>query len=101
MIYLKSTKTVFVPKSRMAEKGVVFSLKNTVSQMVIAQNVTELRSMELYFSFEVDLPAEMPSGEYEYTLSDDAGVLSTGLLIMGEAVSPTEYNKVIQYEQCK
>ena len=39
------------------------------------------------------------SGEYEYTLSDEVGVLSTGLLIIGEKEMLTEYNNEITYEQ--
>lgn len=79
----------------------MFSLKSTVNQSVIDMPVVDEWTMGLYFKVAIKLPADMPSGEYEYTLSDDAGVLSTGLLILGESLSPTEYNKVIQYEQCK
>ena len=47
----------------------------------------------------VELQEGVPSGEYEYTLSDEVGVLSTGLLVVGDLEIPTEYNKEIAYEQ--
>ena len=104
MIYLKNISTpqgVFIPKCRGAKGDLMFSLKNTVNQSVTEMSVVDEWTRGLYFKFEVKLPAEVASGEYEYALSDDTGELSTGLLIVGELSSPTEYKKVIQYEQCE
>jgi hypothetical protein len=47
----------------------------------------------------VELKEDIPSGEYDYTLSDEVGVLSTGLLVIGDYEIPTEYNKELTYEQ--
>ena len=38
-------------------------------------------------------------GEYEYTLSYEDSVLSTGLLVVGDFAKPDQYNKEIIYEQ--
>ena len=102
MIYLKNiftSRAVLIPKSRKTEGELVFTIKNTINQTVLEQNVTDIWSLGLYFKFDIDLPADITPGEYEYFLSDDAGILSTGLLIMGEPSTSTEYNKTIQYEQ--
>lgn len=102
MIYLKNISTpqnVFIPKSRRGNGGLVFSIKSTVNQSVIERSVIDEWTKGLYFKFAIELPADIASGEHEYTLSDDAGVLSTGLLIVGEPSTPTEYNKIIQYGQ--
>ena len=102
MIYLKNISTsqgVFIPKCRGAKGDLLFSLKNTVNQSVTEISVVDEWTRGLYFKFEVKLPAEVASGEYEYSLTDDAGVLSEGILIVGESSNPKEYNKVIQYEQ--
>lgn len=104
MIYLKNISTpqvIFIPRCMEANGGLVLSLKSTINQSVILLNVIDAATSDLYFRVSVMLPADVPSGEYEYALSDDTGELSTGLMIVGELSSPTEYKKVIQYEQCE
>lgn len=103
MIYLKNISTpqvMSIPKCMGTNGGLVLSLKSTINQSVILLNVIDAVTSDLYFTVSVMLPADMQSGEYEYALSDDTGELSLGLLIVGESSSPTEYKKVIQYEQC-
>ena len=97
MIYLKNISTpqeVFIPKCREANGELVFSLKDVGNQPVIDKETSDL-----YFGFDMELPADIASGEHEYSLMDDAGIISTGLLMVGESSSLTEYNKEIQYEQ--
>ena len=97
MIYLKNISTpqeVFIPKCREANGELVFSLKDVENQPVIDKETSDL-----YFRFNMKLPADIASGEHEYSLMDDAGIISTGLMVVGESSSPTEYNKTIQYEQ--
>lgn len=104
MIYLKNISTpqeIFIPKNREMDGELVFTLKNTINQSINMQDVNDFSLMSLYYKIFVVFPAGLPSGEYEYTLSDNAGVLSTGLLIVGDSLSPTDYSKVIQYEQCE
>lgn len=102
MIYLKNIsepQMVFVPKGRETEGNLSFSLKNTINQSVLMNaSVADLQS-DLYVQFSISLPADRASGEYEYTLTDDAGIVSTGLLIVDDLSSPTEYNNAIQYKQ--
>lgn len=104
MIYLKNISTpqmVFVPKGRETGGALKFSMQSTIDRSVYVDGeVIDLQS-DRYVQFPVELPAGIPSGEYEYLLSDDAGVISTGLLVVEETSSPTEYNKPIQYEQYK
>ena len=102
MIYLKNiseSQDVFVPKGKLAEGGLVFAIKGVISHAEISMNVFDLGTSDLYFRFSLLLPEGIPAGEHEYTLSDENGVLSTGLLIVGEPSSPIEYDKMIQYEQ--
>ena len=102
MVYLKNInepQEVFVPKCRLAEGGLVLTIKGVISHSDVSINVFDLETSGLYFRFSFILPENITSGEHEYTLSDDDGVLSTGLLIVGEPSSPIEYNKTIQYEQ--
>lgn len=102
MIYLKNTSTpqvVFIPKGRETEGSLVFKLKNTTDLSVsVNASVVDLQS-ELFIQFPVELPADTNTGEYEYELTDDAGIVSTGLLVIeGESVV-YEHNLSVQYEQ--
>lgn len=102
MIYLKNKSTpqvIFIPKHRERNGALIFSIKNTINLLPVQVDVLLDFKSAIYFKISVMLPAEMTVGEYEYTLSDDAGIISTGLLVVGELSKPNEYNKVIQYEQ--
>ena len=102
MIYLKNLSTpqmIFIPKSRETEGSLVFSIKSTINHSVsVNASVVDLQS-ELFIQFPVELPADINTGEYEYELTDDAGLVSTGLLVIeGESVV-YEHNLSVQYEQ--
>lgn len=102
MIYLKNISTpqmIFIPKSRKTEGSLVFSIKSTINHSVsVNASVVDLQS-ELFIQFPVELPADINTGEYEYELTDDAGLVSTGLLVIeGESVV-YEHNLSVQYEQ--
>ena len=102
MIYLKNISTpqmIFIPKSRETEGSLVFSIKSTINHSVsVNASVVDLQS-ELFIRFPVELPADTNTGEYEYELTDDAGLVSTGLLVIeGESVV-YEHNLSVQYEQ--
>ena len=103
MIYLKHTtdlQMMYVPKDGRDAKGNVF-LKafSTINQFGFSFDAVEESLSMLYHKVLVEPKKEIPSGEYEYTLSDEVGVLSTGLLVIGDLENPTEYNKEITYEQ--
>ena len=103
MIYLKHTtdlQMMYVPKDgRDANGDVSFNAFCTINQFGFSFDAAEENSSLLYHKVLVELKEDIPSGEYEYTLSDEVGVLSTGLLVIGDLENPTEYNKEITYEQ--
>ena len=78
------------------------TIKNTTDlQVIFSSEVTDKRTSDQYFTFDVTLPEGIPDGEYEYTLQDDGVVLSTGIMtIQGRRDNQNEqYNKDILYEQ--
>lgn len=75
----------------------VFTLKNNFFVPVVAK-VIDLQS-ELFIQFPVELPADVNTGEYEYELTDDAGVVSTGLLVVEGQSVVYEHKLSVQYEQ--
>lgn len=104
MIYLQNNseaQEVCVPRNGIvADEELVFKAKNTIDLAVeIDLYVADLRVSNLYYYLAVVLPDGIPNGEYEYTLISGETLLSTGLLVVGENSQPSEYNKVIQYEQ--
>lgn len=104
MIYLHNTteaQVMFVPKNTAVPAGVLrFVAKNTIDLSVeVNRFVRDLRTSDLYFNLSVALPAGIPNGEYEYTLSVGDAVLSSGLLVVGENANASQYNKDVTYEQ--
>lgn len=104
MIYLQNTREsqeMFIPRNGDTPQGdLLFRAKSTIDQVVeINQAVTDLQTSDLYFHLSLDLPADLPNGEYEYTLLSGKIPVSSGLLVIGEYTKPSEYNKAIQYEQ--
>ena len=77
----------------------MFSLKSTINLSVsVESRVVDLQSV-LFIQFSIKLPADTATGEYEYSLTDDAGVVSTGLLVVEDTSVVSEYNLSVQYEQ--
>ena len=103
MIYLKQTtelQLIHVPKSGRDAKGnVSISAMSTINQFDFSIVAAEEDTSMLYHKVLIELPGGMPSGEYEYTLSDEDGVLSSGVLVVGDLENPKEYIKEITYEQ--
>ena len=104
MIYLQNTtesQVMFIPKNGKSPQGdLVFKAKSTIDlEVEINQVVTDLQTSDLYFNLAVTLNAGLPNGEYEYSLSVGEILVSSGLLVIGENSKPSEYNKVITYEQ--
>ena len=103
MVYLKHTtdlQMMYVPKDGRDAKGdVSFKAFNTINQFGFSFDAAEENSSLLYHKVLVELKEDIPSGEYEYTLSDEVGVLSTGLLVIGDIDNLMEYNNEVTYEQ--
>ena len=91
---------MYVPKDgRNAIGDVFFKAFSTINQFGFSFDAAEENSSLLYHKVLVELKEDIPSGEYEYTLSDGVGVLSTGLLVIGEIDSHVEYVIEKEYEQ--
>lgn len=102
MVYLINTRerqTLYIPRSaRGAEGKVFFKAFSTGSLQGFSFHAREYDSTNLYHMVTLELP-QIADGEYEYTLSDENGVLSTGILCIGGLSKPVEYNNEIRYEQ--
>lgn len=105
MVYLDSIsaqQTLFIPKCREARGAMMLSVRNTISHSVLVHtDVTDMGASDIYYRFSIALPADITGGEYEYSLMDEDGVISTGLLIIGKLSGSIEYNKGMTYEQYK
>lgn len=103
MVYLKHTTDIqmmYIPKNGRDAKGnVFFQAYSTINLFGFSFEAAEEDFSLLYHKVLVELTDNVPAGEYEYTLSDEVGVLSTGLLVIGDLENPIEYNKVTEYEQ--
>lgn len=102
MVYLNNTSEVqvmYIPMSvRDAMGKVFFKAFSTGSLQGFSFHAREYDSSAHYHMVTIELP-QIADGEYEYTLSDEMGVLSTGLLVIGGLSKPVEYNNEIRYEQ--
>ena len=104
MIYLQNTseeQVIFIPKSidRRDAWKVLLDVKSTISSDKFSLESWVDYESNLYYPTVIKLPHEVVSGEYEYTLSDDLGVLSTGMMVIGQGKETKEYNNTIEYEQ--
>ena len=99
MIYLKNTtdlQMLYIPKEgRRALGNISLKAFSTINQYEFTIEAAEENTSLLYHKALVELQDNIPSGEYEYTLSDEVGELSNGLLVIGDLENPTEYE---QYE---
>lgn len=103
MIYLRKTtdpQKIFVPKDgSMESDGLVMNIRNTTDQREYTPDLTNLNSHSLFFELIVEGLGVCPLGEYEYTLANTHGLISSGLLMILEEVNVKEYTKAIQYTQ--
>lgn len=104
MIYLNNIteeQEVFIPKVSVHREvwRVTFYIKSTISSDSFSFDGVVSNCSALYYPMIVMLPEDIMPGEYEYTLSDEVGILSTGLLVIGGHESMLEYNNDIRYEQ--
>lgn len=102
MIYLSNTsgsQSVMIPKDRESIGTMVFSAQSTMNLTSFDREVVNIGSSALYFNISFLLEDGIPAGEYEYTLTDDEGLLSSGVMVVGDLSIPVEYNNEVTYEQ--
>lgn len=103
MLYLKNitdSQELMIPRD-VQTSARTFSLliQSTIDKTAISLDVEDDQSSDHYYKISVSLPAGMTDGEHEYSLLENGLIRSHGLLILGESERPTEYNKMISYEQ--
>lgn len=91
---------LYIPKEgRDARGNVSFKAYSTINQSGFSFVAVDEENSILYHKVLVELGKNVQPGEYEYTLSDEMGMLSSGLLVVGDLESPMEYITEIEYEQ--
>lgn len=103
MIYLKSdnsAQVAFIPKDGEASAGVMrLKAVSTINLTGFETEVIDVKTSDLFYRIAVQLPEGVQDGEYEYSLTADEKILSTGILIIGDVELMQEYNNTITYEQ--
>lgn len=104
MIYLRNTmqqQVIFIPRGNARDNvwKVTFHAKSTICDCEFSHDTVVNCHHSMYYMFPIKLTEGISSGEYEYTLSDEMGILSTGLLVIGEIESDVEYVNNEEYEQ--
>lgn len=105
MIYIERTtevQTIRIPRNLFAptKGGYALSVENTVDKTRIAVKPEAVTPGTLYYTVEVVFADDMPVGEYRYELTKGGCLLSSGLLVVGDYISPREeYNTSVHYQQ--
>lgn len=106
MIYLSNTtdaQVAYVPRDTEVPDGATlrFTMKSTVDlDRVLDALVIDMNLLKVYYNVAVTLPDGITPGEYQYELTADGDVISSGLCIVRDnGVTVDEYNKEIEYEQ--
>ena len=72
---------------------------NTMTKGGFVEHLDDYGTSQGYHVFSIALPSNVPSGEYQYELSDVNGVLSSGILVIGKESGFVEYQNMTEYEQ--
>ena len=104
MVYISNitdSQPIFVPRSRPGISGrLILKLRSTVGlEYVVEAETLDLDVSSLYYRIAVVLPEGVPDGEYEYTLTDNTGTLSSGIVYVGAFDQPRQTDNTITYEQ--
>ncbi len=104
MIYLEKTtdaQIAYIPRDTDFTGTLTMSLRSTVDlDRVLNATVVDINVFRLIYAVAFQLPADAPTGEYEYTLKAGGDVVSTGLCIVRSGNGdPEQYEKTITYEQ--
>ena len=91
---------LFIPKEgRKAIGKVQFKAFSTINQSGFSFTAIDEETSLLYHKIWVRLADSVQSGEYKYSLTDEIGELSAGLLVIGDLQNPFEYINETEYEQ--
>lgn len=105
MIYVSNTgdvQIISVPRSFHRPNGLTYDLKvSQADKAIYATNLKDLGGSWLYYNFQIELPDDLASGEYDYTLTDESGeVMSAGIMVVEwERPDLGETVKFVEYEQ--
>ena len=105
MIYVKNTgekQIIILPKSHHSESESIYHLRiSHVDTAIYEVDLEDLGGSWLYYNFQIDLPKEIVSGEYEYILiAEDGDELSKGIMVVEwDRPDHDEYVKFVEYEQ--
>lgn len=104
MLYVENTtdaQPLFVPRSRIEIVGdLTLKIRSTVGlEYPVEAEALDLNTSALYYRIAVELPEGVANGEYEYTLADETGTLSQGIVYVGGLLSPVQLDQPITYEQ--
>lgn len=110
MIYWPQTDTDFVTRIPNAagyvpsegDPALWIEVRNNVGHLAVSGGVADYDVTNLYIEATIGNTAQMPEGEYTYTLKLGAGgmVISNGLLIVGDYQADREqYETSVNYEQ--
>jgi len=104
MIYLNNTtdaQAVFIPRDTDITGPLRLTMRSTVGlEVPVSVAVLDLNVHRLCYHLGITLPEGIASGEYEYTLTSDGLVVSTGVVVVADGLTPAgQYNKTITYEQ--
>ena len=77
------------------------TIKSTITHKVVYdQDVTDKATSSLNYTFDIALPHKVDAGEYEYSLTDEGAILSSGIIqIGGYHADRKQHNKTITYKQ--
>jgi hypothetical protein len=105
MIYVSNTgdmQIISVPRSFHSLNGLTYHLKISQADRVIYNtNLADLGGSWLYYNFQINLPEDVASGEYEYLLTNESGeTMSAGIMVVEwERPDHEEFVKFVEYEQ--
>lgn len=102
MLYLQNNsdaQSLLIPKSRETKGKLLFSAESAMNLTSFEREVIDVGSSAYYLTIPLTFQEGMPSGEYEYALTDEEGVVSTGILIVGDLDTAIEYTNNVEYEQ--
>lgn len=103
MVYLNNisqAQTAMIPTNGEVASGtMILALRNTTDLTEHNINVTRVSATSQYVKVTLAIPENLPDGEYHYIFKCDGILVSSGLLYLGNLMSPNQYAHEINYKQ--